>query len=356
MRRRLLEFIACPDCAGDLRVVEPIDDGSGEITAGKLACSACQTDWPIIKGIPRFIDGVRGEDDLREVYADSFGHQWTTFDWEREEDELEFFRITDLSPADLEGKTVLDAGCGGGRLARVAAPHCGELFGFDYSIAVDKAAELCRGFGNAHFVQCDVNRHPFRPELFDLVYSHGVLHHTPDTKASFDNLPRLVNEGGQLYVALFRQAVLPLRVSDGLWRALIHRLPVRAQERVCEALSHLSRLPRAVFWKRFFWFSMQPTPELRKYCLYDWYAPRYHHEHTAREVIGWFEEAGLPGPTYIDAWPYCPPHLKYRVPGFRESFRLGQLLGVIGTRGSRTASAPAGQETASAPAGRRIAR
>lgn len=339
MRARLLEFISCPDCGGELRVLSPIESDTGEITSGQLACAGCQSDWPIIKGIPRFIEGVRGEGDLRDVYADSFGHQWTTFDWEREEDAFEFFQITDFTPESLAGKTVLDAGCGGGRLARVAAPHSGELFAFDYSIAVDKAAELCRDFPNAHFVQCDVNRHPFRDGRFDIVYSHGVLHHTPDTKASWDNLPRLVKEGGQFYVALFRKAVLPLRVSDGFWRGLIRRLPVRAQERVCEALSHLHRLPKPIFWKRFFWFSMQPTPELRKYCLYDWYAPRYHHEHTASEVMGWYEEAGFPEPTYVNAWPYCPPEDKYAVPGFRQSFRLGQLLGVIGTRGPASALA-----------------
>src|SRR3954447_7842961 len=259
MRLRLLQFIACPRCSGDLDVRSTAEDDDGEITSGELVCPGCSSAWPIINAIPRFIDGVRTEADLREVYADSFGHQWTTFDWEREENESEFFQITDLTPAALEGKLVLDAGCGGGRLARVVAPHCDDLFAFDYSIAVDKAYELCRGFGNAHFVQCDVNHHPFREGLFDLVYSHGVLHHTPDTKASFLNLPRLVKEGGQLYVALFRHTFLPLRASDSFWRAVIRRLPVGAQEKVCDALSHLSRLPRPVFWKRFFWFSMQPT-------------------------------------------------------------------------------------------------
>ena len=336
MRLRLLQFIACPRCGGDLDVRSAAEDDDGEIISGEIVCQLCSADWPIIRAIPRFIDGVRTEADLREVYADSFGHQWTTFDWEREEDEFEFFQITDVTPDSLEGKVTLDAGCGGGRFARVVAPHCGELFGFDYSIAVDRAYGICRRFGNAHFVQCDVNHHPFREGLFDLVYSHGVLHHTPDTRTSFLNLPRLAKEGGQLYVALFRKAFLPLRASDAFWRGVIRRLPVVAQERVCDLLSHLSHLPLAVFWKRFFWFSMQPTHELRKYCLYDWYAPRYHHEHTAREVMGWFEEMGFPNPTYINAWPYCPPASKYQVPGFRESFRLGQLLGVMGTRAAQT--------------------
>ncbi len=133
--------------------------------------------YPIIDGIPRFIDGIATREDIRNVYADSFGHQWTTYEWLRDEDEFEFFQITDLKKEDLAGLTVLDAGCGGGRVARIMTKYCGTFIGFDYSIAVERAAELCKGRENAHFVQCDVNKHPFKPETFDFVYSHGVQLH-----------------------------------------------------------------------------------------------------------------------------------------------------------------------------------
>ena len=54
----------------------------------------------------------------------------------------------------------------------------------------------------------------------------------------------------------------------------------------------------------------------------------------------WFREAGFPEPKYINAWPYCPPTLKYPTPRFRDSFRIGQLLGVIG-RKTAWATSPA---------------
>jgi SAM-dependent methyltransferase len=332
MKERLLQFIACRRCGSDFELDARERESDGEIVSGSLRCPRCAKSYPILKGIPRFIEGLRSVEDLRKVYADSFGHQWTTYQWLRDEDEFEFYQITDLRPEDLRGKVVFDAGCGGGRVARIVAPRCKEFFALDYSIAVEKAYELCRGFKNAHFIQCDVNEHPFKPGMFDLVYSHGVLHHTPDTKRSFDQLPKLVKPGGTFYVALFRKAALPLRMSDQFWRSIMNKLPIPAMDKLCGAMSFLSYLPNAVFWKRFFWFSLQRTHEIRKCCLYDWYAPRYHHEHTVEEVQQWFRDAGFPDPKYINAWPYCPPEIKYAFPTFKDSLRIGQLLGVIGTR------------------------
>lgn len=335
MKRRLLEFIVCPECRSDLELAVTTEH-DGEIDEGRLTCRSGHS-YPILRGIPRFIDGIADAADLRKVYADSFGHQWTTYDWLRDCDADEFYTITDFTPETLHGKIVLDAGCGGGRIARFVAPECSEFFGFDYSIAVDKAKQLTDR-PNAHFVQCDVNKHPFRPGLFDIVYSHGVLHHTPDTKRSFDNLPQLVKDGGIFYVAVFRKTFEPLQWSDSFWRNRWNKLPIDAMDRLCDRLSHLHKLPFPIFLKRFFWFSLQPTHEIRKCCLYDWYGPRYHHEHTVEEVFGWFEAAGFPNPKYIDAWPYCPRNRKYRVPTFWNSFRLGQFFGVVATKGAGVAS------------------
>jgi ubiquinone/menaquinone biosynthesis C-methylase UbiE/uncharacterized protein YbaR (Trm112 family) len=332
MKKRLLDLIACRDCGGEFEVEATETAADGEIVTGHLRCKGCQKRHPILGAIPRFIEGLKDASDLRKVYADSFGHQWTTYNWLREEDALEFHRITDLTDEDLKGKTVFDAGCGGGRFARVVAPHCKEFVGLDFSIAVEKAYELCKQHPHAHFIQCDVNRHPMKPGLFDFVYSHGVLHHTPDTRKSFDNLPRLVKKGGTLYIAVFRKAVAPLRWSDTAFREALNKLPIPVLDKVCGGMSYLSYLPAPVFWKRFFWFSMQKTHEIRKCCNYDWYGPTYHHEHTVEEVQDWFKEAGFAEPKYINAWPYCPPEIKYAVPGFKDSFRLGQLLGVIGKR------------------------
>ncbi len=331
MKQTLLPYLQCPETGGEL-TLEIVEERDGEIWQGYLTSGEHR--YPIIDGIPRFIDGIATREDIRNVYADSFGHQWTTYEWLRDEDEFEFFQITDLKKEDLAGLTVLDAGCGGGRVARIMTKYCGTFIGFDYSIAVERAAELCKGRENAHFVQCDVNKHPFKPETFDFVHSHGVLHHTPDTKKSFENLPPLAKPGALFYIALFRRAVLPLRISDGFIRGITNKLSIPTLDKVCSAMSHLHRVPFPIFFKRFFWFSLQKTHEIRKCCLYDWYGPTYHHEHSVEEVQEWFREAGIENPTYINAWPYCPDKIKYAIPKWYNNIRLGLLLGVMGRKKS----------------------
>ena len=74
----------------------------------------------------------------------AYGLQWNRFRIIRpEEDRATFRNRTRLSPADLDGKVVLDAGCGMGRYLRAAAESSARLIvGLDLSRAVVAAREL----------------------------------------------------------------------------------------------------------------------------------------------------------------------------------------------------------------------
>ncbi len=77
----------------------------------------------------------------------AYGLQWNRFRIVRtDEDRATFRNRTGLSPGDLAGKDVLDAGCGMGRYLRIAAESPARLIvGVDLSLAVAAARELTAG-------------------------------------------------------------------------------------------------------------------------------------------------------------------------------------------------------------------
>ena len=152
MKTTLLQWIVCPSCRSDLRLENERFEQE-EVAEGTLACTAppCSMRYPIIDFIPRLLIGVRTREDLYRNYAASFGYQWNRFQWERPEDRDEYFRITDLTPDDLRGKVMVDAGCGGGRFMKHLGEYPSVLIGFDYSVAIDKARAVAGRWPSTHF-------------------------------------------------------------------------------------------------------------------------------------------------------------------------------------------------------------
>lgn len=65
----------------------------------------------------------------------------------------------------------------------------------------------------APILQADAENLPFCADSFDLVYSWGVIHHTPDTWRAFDEIVRTVRPGGQVKLMLYnRHSVCALAV------------------------------------------------------------------------------------------------------------------------------------------------
>src|SRR5204863_1081280 len=92
---------------------------------------------------------------------------------------------TGWSDGEFRGRRLLDAGVGAGRFGERAAAKGAEVFGIDLTPAVDAAYRNIGAWPNVHLFQADIFALPFRDATFDLAYSIGVLHHTPDTRAAF---------------------------------------------------------------------------------------------------------------------------------------------------------------------------
>jgi SAM-dependent methyltransferase len=221
VKRRLIDLLACPYCDGDLALVG--DDGCpAAIESGTLTC-ASKHEWPIREGIPRLVPA-----DLAPVQArtaDAFGFEWTHFDEMHAEYEAQF--LDWLQPIRAEffrDKVVLDAGCGTGRHARLAATYgARDVVALDLSEAVETARHVLEAHENAHVVQGDLLRPPFKTPAhgggFDFAYSIGVLHHLPIPREGFLAVARLVRPGGTLAVWVYgyenngfvRNVIEPLR-------------------------------------------------------------------------------------------------------------------------------------------------
>ncbi len=232
---------------------------------------------------------------VSDSYAASFGRQWNRYDVARpEEDEATFCVKTGASPGSLAGRLVLDAGCGGGRYARLVGSHGASVIGVDLSAAVVKAAQLCDSLPNVAILQADLLDLPLADQAFDLVYSIGVLHHTPNPRRAFAEIARKVKPGGRLAVWLYRRNVLLQEWLNTGLRGVTTRLPARVLEPLCAGLGALGSVPvlnRTL--NKVANFSSHPDWTLRVCDNFDWYAPAYQSHHSIEELKTWFAEEGF---------------------------------------------------------------
>ena len=238
----------------------------------------------------------------------AYGLQWNTFRIVRpEEDRATFRNRTGLTPGDVEGTLVLDAGCGMGRYLRVVAEAGAVAVGIDLSRAVEAARDLSREWPGVSVVQGDLLRLPFADGSFDHIYSLGVLDHTPDPRRAFLELAKLLKPGGRIAVWVYPRERPTLERIINVHRGISTRLPLGVLVPLSRLMAPVGAIKRRLMASPntsvaklgvalnllTIGVSMHPDPEVRICDTLDWYAPRYLSRHTPDEVRGWFEEAGL---------------------------------------------------------------
>jgi 2-polyprenyl-3-methyl-5-hydroxy-6-metoxy-1,4-benzoquinol methylase len=287
-------ILRCLNCGGKL----------DSDRSGGFVCPACKRAYPQVQGIARFVDA--------QHYAASFGYQWhqyqkTQLDTDNDkfrEQEWQFLMKTALRPEDLKGKLVLDVGCGMGRFAEVATRWGARVVGVDLSLAAEVAA---KNLADRDFVamQADVFALPFAPESFDVIYSIGVLHHTPDCEAAVKALEKYLKPGGLLVVWLYSGYNKWYRFSD-FWRRYTHKMKPQTLHRVLKVAvpffynleQGIRRVPLvgspvAGAVHHVFPVNRQKTPEQRLLDTFDWYSPTYQSKHTYEQVFKWYAAMGM---------------------------------------------------------------
>ena len=290
MKSEFVDILCCPKCGSPMAVAD--GDRVDEIESGTLRCQAGHT-FPIVGGVPRFVES--------ELYVQNFGFEWnvhagTQLDSASSDESEQAFRAkTGFTPEMLMGKVVLDVGCGMGRYTDVASRWGATVVGIDLSRAVEAAQRNVGGRANVHIAQANVFELPFRDETFDFIFSLGVLHHTPDTKAAFDRLPSLLRTNGRIAIWLYsnyggwRPSELYRYVTPRLPKRLLHGLTY-----VAVPLYYVHKIPVVGPLISFLTpISHHPKARWRVLDTFDWYSPKYQWKHSYEEVFPWFEEQGL---------------------------------------------------------------
>lgn len=122
--------------------------------------------------------------------------------------------------AAARGLRVLEIGCGLGTDGAQFAKAGANYTGIDLTeAAVELARKRFEMFDlPGEFRTADAENLNFPDESFDLVYSHGVLHHTPDTAKAIREIHRVLRPGGRAVVMLYHRNSYNYRVNISLLR------------------------------------------------------------------------------------------------------------------------------------------
>jgi len=129
--------------------------------------------------------------------------------------------------AQTKNLRVLEVGCGLGTDGAQFAKAGADYTGIDLTqAAVDLARRRFELFNlPGTFRVADAERLDFPDNSFDIVYSHGVLHHTPDTPGAIREVHRVLRPGGRALVMLYHRNSYNYRINISiLRRAGVHLL------------------------------------------------------------------------------------------------------------------------------------
>jgi ubiquinone/menaquinone biosynthesis C-methylase UbiE len=117
--------------------------------------------------------------------------------------------------SETAGLKVLEVGCGLGTDGAQFAKAGADYTGVDLTeAAIELAHKRFDLWGlKSDLRVSDAENLDFPSETFDIVYSHGVLHHTPDTARSIDEIHRVLKPGGRAMIMLYHRDSYNYRVN-----------------------------------------------------------------------------------------------------------------------------------------------
>lgn len=214
---------------------------------------------------------------------------WTEYipEYEASENHWRLF----YSPEEVEGKAVLDAGCGTGIFSIIFARNgAGMVTGVDISAgSLGTAASLRDKFGlaNARFERRDMLHLPYADAAFDIVWAWGTVHHTTDPLGAITELMRVLKPGGSLFLAIYKKTKVTW-IHEIIRKTLI-RTPRWSWNFLAKVMAFFGT-PIVFFFKK---REKSRKGEKLSELILDWYFVPIRHHYTPGEIEDFLRRRGF---------------------------------------------------------------
>jgi SAM-dependent methyltransferase/uncharacterized protein YbaR (Trm112 family) len=340
MLPKWLDHLADPETHEPLVLEADASDGLHVLT-GRLRALAGGRAYPIIQGVPRFVDEHFYNDGPADSVIDQtvqcYGEFWRRADTargsgahtpaERKANEEVFHAMlgvrdsVELASLFKDGTNCLDAGCGiawSEYLFNVN--ENANRFAIDLSTSVEVAFDRTRALSNVLVAQADLFRLPFPESHFDIIFSGGVLHHTPDPAKAFASLCRHLRPGGLIGIFVYKTKPFLRELADREIKKITTEMTAsdceafaaqmaslgRALQRITEPLVVDQDIPllgiargrynvQKFIFDHFLKCYHNADLGLDHSVLanLDWYRPKQASHHEREEIASWFEGNGV---------------------------------------------------------------
>lgn len=250
-----------------------------ELTAHGLKNCGSGEEYPFIGDIPSLYQPIKGEGEDVTTRVKSFYEENPFPSYEGLEEFGELVNKGSQNPFSANllkaigyNKTILEAGCGTGQLSHFLQLNNNHVLGIDMSLGSLKLAlehKLRNQLVRSSFAQMNIFDLAIKDDSFDVVISHGVLHHTFDAKKAFGHVVKKLKPGGTVMVGLYNK---PSRFPTWL-RSKVIRLLGPKIDYVVRNRIHDER--KADIWIKDQYFNPHET----------W--------HSIGEVLEWFNENNI---------------------------------------------------------------
>jgi ubiquinone/menaquinone biosynthesis C-methylase UbiE len=202
-----LDLLCCPSCHGKLSLRE---DQPGELVEkGTLLCPSCQRDFPIVRGVPKFIrmEELTGLNRRFARFYDYVSYIYFPFSrlayWLLGGEEKNRRQVLDrLEPG---GGRVLEVSIGPGVNLPylICKPGVTEVFGLDISFGqLQRGIDYCRKRGwSVDLFLGMAEALPFRDASFDSVFHIGGINFFSDKQKAIREMIRVARPGTKIVIA-----------------------------------------------------------------------------------------------------------------------------------------------------------